>query len=206
MLQSAGAPASYSGIQISTLSQRLLDQSTLRPLLSPTRNRTEVCFSAIHGLGVFARRAFTKGDVVEIVPSVVMFENEFAEGAYVQDYVQEDVSQKESTDISRLDLGAGAIFNSSRHANVCWAPPSYLPQQSFEWLNHCSVLFVAIQDIEDGEELVIKYGWDYWFSRIVEEPITNGISHWVDGWLCQAPTIFSKNADTELSDDEQANA
>lgn len=99
------------------------------------------------GRGVFARKDFAKGDVIEACPVIVLTELEDQEvqktilGKYVYEW-------EEKT--SAMVLGYGSIFNHS-----------YTPNAEYTRDFKKGVLtYTAIKDIPKGTEIVVNYNGD----------------------------------------------
>ena len=101
------------------------------------------------GRGVFAGRAFAEGDVVESCPSILIPEEEI-EGGVLLDYVFD--SHRPGKVL--LLLGLGSLYNHSSQPNLYHRTAGRL-----------TIEFVALRDIERGEELTHNYGADYWADR-----------------------------------------
>ncbi len=95
------------------------------------------------GLGIFALRAFTPGEIIEKCP-VLCFEGmvQFLT-PYLFSWGQEEA----------LPLGYGALYNHSEHENA-FAKRNY-EQQCLE--------ITALKNIQPHEEIVLNYG-PQWFS------------------------------------------
>ena len=109
------------------------------------------------GRGVFAKKSFTKGEVIEVAP-VILDSKQTAFVDYIFDSAHPDYK-------SMLVLGYGSIYNHANKPNVKY----YLldfdkndPDQS-QMFN----VYYADRYIEQGEELTISYGTEWWKSRQV---------------------------------------
>jgi SET domain-containing protein len=100
------------------------------------------------GRGVFAARAFREGEVIETVPAIAVPEEDVI-GA-VRDYA----FSSSRPDRLILMLGYGMLYNHSDKPNVFHRIAGRL-----------TIEFVALRDIEEGEELVHDYGPEYWEDR-----------------------------------------
>lgn len=119
-------------------------------LISPTK--VEVRTSPIHGYGVFATDKINKGEIIEechllTIPFklgtfdsfLVNHKFNFPSIGKVEEYV--------------IPLGYGAIYNHSDNNNAFWC--TNIKNKTFE--------FVAVRDIEIGEEVCTYYGDStYW--------------------------------------------
>ena len=103
------------------------------------------------GRGVFATRAFEKGETVEVCPTVEISEG----GGDLADYLFESTTEGRFLVV----LGFGMLYNHSAAPNVDYY------QEDGESLD-----FVATRRVERGEELTISYG-DEWWSAREEVPI-----------------------------------
>lgn len=112
--------------------------------------------STIHGLGVFARRAFTPGDVIERVPCVIIPDDEmhFARmrGTIMHRYPMPGVP---TPDRSAWMLGYGALYNHATDVTVANAEWVYVGDRVIE--------FRAVAPIAIGDEIVYDYGEDTGF-------------------------------------------
>lgn len=112
--------------------------------------------SRIHGLGVFARRPFEPGEVVERVPCVIVPEDEmhFARmrGTIMHRYPMPGVP---TADRSAWMLGYGALYN---HAT-----DGVAPNTEWEYVGGRIIEFRAIAPIGVDDEIVYDYGEDTGF-------------------------------------------
>lgn len=107
------------------------------------------------GLGVFAARSFTAGERVEIAPVVFVPETETERrGDFISDY-SVLLDDEAGCRLITVMLGYGSLYNHSDSPALHWA--FCLPERA--------VVFTALRDIEEGEELTISYGEFYWKSR-----------------------------------------
>jgi uncharacterized protein len=112
--------------------------------------------SSIHGLGVFARRSFVVGEVIERVPCVMIPDEEMhfsrIRGTIMHRYPMPGVP---TPDRSAWMLGYGALYNhcvDPAAANAEWV---YVGGRVIE--------FRAIAPIAPGEEIIYDYGEDTGF-------------------------------------------
>ena len=98
------------------------------------------------GRGVFATRAFEKGETVEVCPTVEISEG----GGDRADYLFESTTEG----MFLVVLGFGMLYNHSADPNLDYFQddPSALE-------------FVAQRRVERGEELTISYGDEWWSAR-----------------------------------------
>ena len=100
------------------------------------------------GRGVVALRQFREGEVVEACPAVLLPEKEVS--GVMRDYVF-DARQKDKL---LLLLGYGMLYNHSARPNLFHRTAGRL-----------TIEFVALRDIDKGEELTHDYGPEYWEGR-----------------------------------------
>ncbi|APC25832.1 Histone H3K27 methylase [Only Syngen Nebraska virus 5] len=103
--------------------------------------------SPIGGYGVFARKSFEKGDLIEECLCVVRHNDDW--GTALEDYLFSRGS------MSAMALGFGAIFNHSKEPNAKHELTAGLRRMRI----------FAITSIKKGEEITISYGDQYWTSR-----------------------------------------
>lgn len=123
------------------------------PSMSMSKTRTEpprgirVAPSEEKGRGVFATRAFAKGDVVESAPVIVLPEKDqnMIHATLLNDYVYG------WGDTIAVALGYGSLYNHSWEPNL-----EYRKRQADALID-----YVALRDIADGEELTINYSSSY---------------------------------------------
>jgi SET domain-containing protein len=100
------------------------------------------------GRGVFAVRSFKEGEVVETCPAVSVPDDDV--DGLVRDYVFSAMHRGKVL----LVLGYGMLYNHSAEPNVFTRSGGRL-----------LIEFVALRDIEAGEELTHDYGAEYWHDR-----------------------------------------
>ena len=112
--------------------------------------------STIHGLGVFARRPFAAGEIVERVPCVPIPDEEmhFARmrGTIMHRYPMPDVPEPGR---SSWMLGYGALYNHT--------PEGHESNATWERAGERLLIFRAIRDIAPGNEITYDYGEDTGF-------------------------------------------
>ena len=100
------------------------------------------------GRGVFAKRHFAEGDVVETCPTVQVADSDVVGG--LRDYV---FSSLEDGDVV-LALGYGMLYNHSADPNL-----------DYEQDDPGSITFFARRALRPGDELTIDYGEEWWETR-----------------------------------------
>jgi uncharacterized protein len=101
------------------------------------------------GRGVFAARPFREGDVIEVCPTVNVPDEDVPEGA-----VRQYVFGSRQPGKVMLVMGYGMLYNHSSTPNMFHRSAG---RQLIE--------FVALRDIDEGEELTHDYGPEYWVDR-----------------------------------------
>ncbi len=97
------------------------------------------------GRGVFAGRAFRKGEVVEVCPVVRL-----AGGAEASSLAGLDRYVFEWGDGLAVALGYGSLYNHSPDPNAAFTPR----------LSRDDIVFRALRDIAEGEQILIDYRWN----------------------------------------------
>lgn len=98
--------------------------------------------------GVFATVAFTKGDVVEKCPCVIV-SSELSLGRF------DDYTFEAGEGFQGLAFGYGCMYNHSKNPNV-----------EFEYDSETNTkTYTALRDIQPGEELFSSYGSGWWKGR-----------------------------------------
>jgi hypothetical protein len=105
-----------------------------------------------HGRGVFATRAYAKGDAVESCPTLEVPGD--AVSGRLGDYV---FGSAENEDDVVLVLGYGMLYNHSYEANCEYVQDG-----------PGVITYVTTRDVEAGEELTIDYGEEWWSTRNLE--------------------------------------
>jgi SET domain-containing protein len=105
-----------------------------------------------HGRGVFATRAFAKGEAVETCPTLELHGDNVS--GRLGDYV---FGSAESEDNVVLPLGYGMLYNHSYDANCEYVQDG--PD---------AITYLTTRDVEAGEELTIDYGEEWWATRDLE--------------------------------------
>jgi len=118
--------------------------------------------SPFGGFGVFARRPYASGDIIDVALSVPLINHNFKAA---EDYVYDaTMFLSPKPDVSFLDcfnLGVAMIFNhSSAVDNI---------ELTFAKADGFFLIFMfASRDVDEGEELLLNYGDDYWGARQAE--------------------------------------
>jgi hypothetical protein len=135
-------------------------------LRSPLPSSIEVQHSPLHGNGVFAKRSFRRGETVEVVPSLPLDYDSlyFA----LRDYAS---SSSETIIHGVIDLGYGAIYNHSFAPNIIGIKAGIAGcKWAYELCGNFTAPqwnFIALRDIEAGEELCQDYGPAYWAACVL---------------------------------------
>ena len=102
-----------------------------------------------HGRGVIATQRIAKGETIEVCPVLNLGEGDAS--GMLNDYV---MSLGDDTEGVALLLGYGSLYNHSTEPNAEY----FLETED-------AYSFVAVRDIEEGEEITISYGEDWWSTR-----------------------------------------
>ena len=100
------------------------------------------------GRGVFATQRFGAGDTVEVCPTLELADGEST--GKLGDYV----FGTEDEQVVVLILGFGSLYNHSFEPNLEYVQDA--PD---------AITFLAVRDVEVGEELTIDYGAEWWEGR-----------------------------------------
>lgn len=124
------------------------------------------------GRGVFARRAFAAGEVVEEA-AVILFEEPLSSlPKGFEHFVFNWLVPNNTTDRHALALGYGSLYNHANPANMRWQTDA----------GNLTIKFFAVRAIGPDEELTINYNavgggaeWpeDHWFERMKVTPIAD---------------------------------
>jgi uncharacterized protein len=109
----------------------------------------EVRKSDIGGRGVFAKRDFKKGEVIEECP-LVSDECDRIVNGVMKDYLFKVEGSK-----CGAAFGYCSMYNHADDCSAEWAP---IPEKS-------TLVITATRDIRAGEEITISYGSGYWSNR-----------------------------------------
>lgn len=118
-----------------------------------------VAQSPVHGVGIFAARDITEGEVIEIDPMLPLPQDRVGESILNNYAFQNSISTYGGTEIELMPIGMGASYNHSDNPNIShhtFADTPYLR------------LWVATEFIPKGRELCFDYGDTYFSSRNIE--------------------------------------
>ena len=112
--------------------------------------------SSIHGIGVFARRRFVAGEIIERVP-LVPFPDDQMHFARMSRTIMHRYSMPGSPDPDRSAFmgGYGMFYNHQ--------PDPALSNVRWSNLSERTLVFIALRTIEPGEEITFDYGEDTGF-------------------------------------------
>jgi SET domain-containing protein len=112
--------------------------------------KVEVKSSPIHGLGVFAIEPIKKGEIIEECPLITVTFIEATTSNILHRY--RFMYPTNNPEMHVIPLGYGCIYNHSEKNNATWCMGRY------KMFN-----FIALRDIEVGEEICTSYGGrNYW--------------------------------------------
>jgi len=103
------------------------------------------------GRGVFASRNYKKGDIIEVCPFIIENNYDTIKDSIINDYIWDhDIDNNKSI----IVFGLCSMYNHSDNHNV----------------NHTqdgqgNMIFTANRNINNGDELYVNYGSNYWGSR-----------------------------------------
>lgn len=122
-------------------------------MFDKTQSKVFVQPSPIHGLGVFAAQDISVGDVVEVCPLLKLdIDNK---NELLADYRFWWGNNGERA-FYVIALGYGSIYNHSNNPNAYF----------FNNEDNFTIDFVATQKIKKGDEVLVDYGGEeYWSSR-----------------------------------------
>lgn len=113
------------------------------------------------GRGVFAAKAFRKGEVIETAPVIVLSNDSMGLLDYTELYNYYFLWGNDQSQCA-IALGFGSIYNHSYQPNARYN--TYYREQIIE--------FVCIENIAPGEEIVVNYNGEpddqslVWFDKI----------------------------------------
>ncbi|CAL1137259.1 unnamed protein product [Cladocopium goreaui] len=115
--------------------------------------------SSLHGVGVFAQKAFASGEILERCPCLWVAKNSIQPSSSVNavdlfDYLFDP--GEVDKDRLLLPIGFGLSYNHSEEPNASYKVFLEDPPQ---------LVFRATRDISFGEEVLIDYGEDWWLNR-----------------------------------------
>lgn len=124
------------------------------------------------GRGVFAGKPVPSGSTIDVCPVLVLDSSENTEHVektnlynYTYNWPAADKATGQPIKTQAVIFGLGSMFNHSRHKqNVGWRRDT----------GNQVVIYHALRDIEEGEELCISYG-DHLTFIDVDEPLANGL-------------------------------
>jgi len=99
------------------------------------------------GRGVFAGRAFRKGEVIEVCPVIRLGASDGAANGGLEHYVFKWGTGGLELAVA---LGYGSLYNHSPSPNARFTPRT----------TRDDIVFRAIRDIAAGEQIFIDYEWD----------------------------------------------
>lgn len=122
--------------------------------------------SKLGGFGVFARRPYSRGELVEAALSVpVVNHDSNAMNGYCFDANEFWFQPKRGLTVDAFNMGLAMIYNHSQVADNMHF--TYVVSDGL--VLNC---FFTTRDIEEGEELLYDYGDEYWEGREFREPDT----------------------------------
>ena len=110
-------------------------------------SKIELKKSPIAGLGVFAKKDFKVGEIIEIAP--IIKEKRENIGGLIEDYIF-NVKDEGMTGIA---LGYVSLYNHADDNNATWK------------IDGDYIIVYCIKDIKKDEEIFVSYGALYWYSR-----------------------------------------
>lgn len=111
--------------------------------------------SPVHGYGVFASEKINKGEVIEECYVIkIPVKRGFLPQLFI-DYKFKWINENQEVE-EVLPLGFGCVYNHSDEYNATWKQNTYRK----------TIEFIAVRDIEIGEEIFHKYGDEnYWITK-----------------------------------------
>lgn len=102
-----------------------------------------------HGRGVIAIDGIAKGETIEVCPILELAEGDAS--GLLDDYT---VALGDGSTGAALLLGYGSLYNHSDEPNA-----------EYVALEDDAYSFVALRDIDAGEQITISYGEEWWRTR-----------------------------------------
>jgi uncharacterized protein len=116
----------------------------------------ELRSSPIHGSGVYAKRKFLIGDVIEECRFITIDQD--------QSWLFNNIAFYKSHDSYIIALGYGSLYNHTTQPNTKYHIDS----------DRKLLVFTAIDTIEEDDEILINYGNEWFIERGIElRPMTN---------------------------------
>lgn len=103
------------------------------------------------GIGVYAKTSLRNGEVVEIAPLLLVDSDAMAVDN-LNDYI---FTVNKEKDIYAIALGYGSLYNHDEKPNADWHID----------IENEQLRIVAIEDIQEGQEVTVSYGKSYWETR-----------------------------------------
>lgn len=154
------------------------DQSSLRGLWQ----ETSLCLAPSNngaGWGVYAARSFSKGDIVEVAPLFLRFEDhaKVMKETIFNNYHYEYWAWNGITHQFKvvISFGYNLYYNHAPNANIEFR--KWGDEPDIDDLDRSAAVgYFALRDIEVGEELVCDYGDPAWFEdrsiTLIEKPLS----------------------------------
>jgi len=170
-----GADTNFNGVRA-----RLRDDEIDIVEIIDPRNPAKLFATEKKAYGVVARKRFEKGDAVVCYGGIIAQHGPHEErNSFIYDVNMPDEYEEYKGPSLYID-GTRSIGGK---INDCWSPPG-LPQREPNLLpvdywdsstNTPQIVFHALREIKDGEELLYKYGTEYWqvmFSQLMQDHAT----------------------------------
>lgn len=123
-------------------------QTPLQSMQLPTTSALDIRICPDKGRGVFAKRRFQAGDIIERVPVIpIPAEEEPGPGTVLYNYL---IAWGPDGKDSALALGFGSIYNHS------YEPNAFYERREGE----LCIDFIALRPIDVGEEILVNYNKD----------------------------------------------
>jgi SET domain-containing protein len=123
---------------------------TNKTFIIPSNLNIEIKYTRTKGYGVFATSNFKSGDIIEKCYCVPVTKNLENVPSFLKNYVFKYVIS-DTEDTLVLPLGYGSIYNHSNNNNAKWEKAE----------EHMFFNFIAVKDINKGEEICTNYGVSY---------------------------------------------